>query len=99
MKIEFTLEDTDQVISAIQETLGDRKLAKIVSFSNENQNLMVKISKLGTSTLTFSCVSQDPLTFELSNEKVALSHRAFRDEVKEKLYQVVKSSGGKVLDT
>lgn len=77
-----------------------RALGDIVSLGEEGGNLIVKISKLGTSTLQFDRSEQgDDTIFTLSVEKIAFAHKAFKDEVKSKLVHLIEKSGGKVLES
>ena len=100
MKIKFTKQPNSEIISALQKTMEGRALGQIVSVGEEGGNLIVKISKLGTSTLQFDRSEQgNDLIFTLSVEKIAFAHKAFKDEVKSKFVSVIEKSGGKVLES
>lgn len=97
MNIFFPKTDTQAIVTSIHEAMGDRQLAKIVSIDLEDDDLVVTISKVGTSTLTFGKKSATGGTqFVLKKEKIALAHRAFKDEVKQKIFQVIEQAGGTV---
>lgn len=97
MKVEFQEKDRKKVLAAIESAMGGRKLAEMVNFNLKPGVLEVVISKLGTSTLTFSeTESAQGLSYNLSNEKIAFTHRAFKDEVTQKIAKVIEQAGGKV---
>ncbi len=97
MKIFFPENDPEKNVSSIEEELGGRKLGKMVKFILDDGNLKVKISKLGTSELNFSYAANgDGMTWELSKEKIALSHKAFKDEVMDKIFKIIKKVGGEI---
>ncbi len=98
MKILFNKKSNSAVIEDIKKTMEGRSLGDLVSLEESNGGLLVKISKLGTSTLQFDRVDQgDQSTYTLTTEKIAFAHRAFKDEVTSKLIQVIEKSGGTVL--
>ena len=85
------------MIDTIKSVMGGRQLAKMVSFEYASKQLLVKISKLGTSTLIFDHVdSKEGAHFSLSGEKIALSHKPMKGEVKSKIFKVIEKAGGKV---
>lgn len=97
MKVRFSEKDRDKVLALIHEALGGRSLGNLVSFQMGKGFLDVVISKLGTSTLRFKeSETPDALEYVLESEKIAFAHRAFKDEVKEKLVHVIKKAGGQV---
>ncbi len=98
MKISFDAEATEAIISKIKKTMENRNLAKIVEFSTDPQgNITIHIKKLGTSTLSFSRLEEKgKAIFKLSEEKIAFAHRAFKDEVTQKIMQVIELAGGKI---
>ena len=97
MKIEFNEKDRNKILASIQDAMGGRKLAELVKFNQKTDALEVVISKLGTSTLTFAESSTtNGLTYKLSNEKIAFTHKAFKDEVTQKVMAVIQQAGGKV---
>jgi len=97
MKIEFKEKDRNKVLASIQEAMGGRKLAELVKFNLKTGALEVVISKLGTSTLTFTeTTGANGLSYNLTNEKIAFTHKAFKDEVTQKIMAVIESAGGKL---
>lgn len=97
MKVTFSQKDRDQILSSIKEAMGDRKLAEMVDFSMEPGTLKVTISKMGTSTLNFVEKETDSgMEYALNEEKIAFAHRAFKDEVTDKIVKVVQKAGGSV---
>jgi hypothetical protein len=98
MKVLFQETDRSKVLADIKSALGDRKLSEMVSFAMTTGNLEVTISKFGTSTLQFS---EKPvangLEYSLANEKIAFAHKAFKDEVTQKILRVIEKAGGKVV--
>jgi len=97
MKIVFENLKPKDALSKLKKTLQGRQLGEIVSFELENSELRVVISKLGTSTLSFACEDENgDCVFQLSGEKIAFAHRAFKGEVMGKFVNVVEKSGGVV---
>lgn len=97
MKVTFTEKDRDKILASIKSAMGDRALSQIVAFSLEKGLLEVVISKLGTSTLQFKEKQTDKgIEFDLTNEKIAFTHKAFKDDVKAKIVKVIEQAGGKV---
>lgn len=95
MQISFEEKDPNKVIETIKSVMGGRQLSKMVTFEYTSDQLLVKISKLGTSTLTFDHVKSDQGTqFALSGEKIALSHKPMKGEVKAKIFKVIEKAGG-----
>ncbi len=97
MKLSFPAKSLDEIVNQINDMLTGRELGKIAKVSREGDDLLVTLSKFGTSTLIFSFENKDnQLCGELTSEKIAFTHRAFRDEVKEHLVKVIEKCGGKV---
>jgi hypothetical protein len=97
MKVFFTESDRSKILASIKAAMGDRKLAEIVNFSLTPGNLEVTISKLGTSTLTFKEKQvNNGFEYALANEKIAFTHKAFKDEVTDKIVKVIQAAGGQV---
>jgi hypothetical protein len=97
MKIDFNEKDRKKILASIQEAMGGRKLAELVKFNLKPDALEVVISKLGTSTLTFSeSAATSGLTYKLTSEKIAFTHKAFKDEVTQKIMAVIEQAGGKI---
>ncbi|NRA64053.1 MAG: hypothetical protein HRU19_06185 [Pseudobacteriovorax sp.] len=97
MKIFFPEKNPDSIVSSLETAMGDRALSKIVSFSQKNEQLIVTLSKLGTSTLSFDrSESADGTTYTLAKEKIALSHRPLKSDVTGKIIKVVERAGGTV---
>ena len=77
--------------------MGDRALSEMVDLSIEKSQMIITISKLGTSTLTFAKeVNDDRVLFVMTGEKIAFTHRAFKGEVTDALMKIVKKAGGTV---
>jgi hypothetical protein len=99
MKFFFNDKDPKSVNDKILDAIGGRELGKIVQFEVGKNDLVVTISKMGTSTLTFNHSEKNGgRQFELANEKIAFTHRAFKQDVIDKLCQVIEKCGGKVVE-
>lgn len=99
MKIGFDKHSPAEAVAALENNLSGRKLGSMVSFELDTNELVVVISKLGKSKLNFSVNKAGQNTeFNLASEKIALSHRALKDSVIEKLEKVIVESGGKILE-
>ena len=91
MKIGFKNSTPEESVAALESNLSGRKLGSMVSLELDSKKLTVVISKLGKSKLNFSIDSRDSETFfKLDSEKIALSHRALKDSVLEKLEKVIR---------
>lgn len=100
MKIQFPSQSTSDIINSLKKELSGRSLGDLVSLDSSGHDLIMKISKLGTSSLIFSR-SENPgaVVFTLTSEKIAFAHKAFKDDVKQKLQQVIIKVGGTVLES
>lgn len=97
MKVSFTEKNRDKILTSIKNAMAGRKLAEMVEIALVKGKLEVTISKLGTSTLTFSEKESDiGLEYSLTSEKIAFTHKAFKDEVTDKIRKVIEKAGGKV---
>ena len=97
MKISFPKQESKKIISAIKKAMGDRALSEMVDLSIEKSQMIITISKLGTSTLTFAKeVNDDRVLFVMTSEKIAFTHRAFKGVVTDALMKIVKKAGGTV---
>ena len=98
MRVHFPETDRNKVLANIKTALGDRKLAEMVNFAMAPGKLEVTISKLGTSVLSFAEKSVEKgLEYTLASEKIAFAHKAFKDEVTQKIIRVIEKAGGKVV--
>jgi hypothetical protein len=98
MEIQFKDLGTREVIAGIKEKLGGRKLGDLLEIEADGEDIRVTIRKLGTSTLEFSHQkTKDGHSWELSKEKIALTHKAFKGEILAKLTNIVDSMGGKII--
>lgn len=97
MKIVFEEKDRTKILASIEQALGGRELAKMVHFTVGSGKLEVTISKMGTSVLTFSEQEHaQGIEYTLSNEKIAFTHKPFKDDVTAKIVKVIETAGGKV---
>lgn len=72
-------------------------MAELMRLTLGASTLEATITKLGTSTLTFTTLPKDGGTeVTLTTEKLALAHRPLRGEVKEKFMRLVEKAGGTV---
>lgn len=100
MKIYFENKEPEKALQDIQNALIGRKLGKLVTFDLHDNDLTVTIHKMGKSHLEFSYKNtiNGKMEWELTSEKIALAHRAFKNEVMEKLIKIVNSIGGEVVN-
>lgn len=99
MKFFFSDKDPKVVNDKILGALGARELGKIVQFELGKNDLTVTIAKMGTSTLKFNHSEKNGgRQFELAEEKIAFTHRAFKQDVLDKLCQIIEKCGGKVVE-
>lgn len=99
MKLKFPKKSNGDIIKSIEQAMAGRGLGDLVSLQDEGQSILLKISKLGTSVLTFSrSESSDGVELNLTSEKIAFAHKAFKDDVKQKFGQVITKAGGTILE-
>jgi len=97
VKISFKESDAKKIVKNLADSLEDRELGKICKFSLDGNDIVVTISKMGTSEIVFAGKSsKDGMEFSLSKEKIAFTHRPFKDEVVDKIRKVVTGCGGTV---
>jgi len=97
MRFVFTEKDPQKILETITSELGGRELGKLLNLELNASELVVTISKLGTSVLRFAQKKlSDGVEFALTEEKIAFTHRAFKDDMTAKLAKLVEKSGGKV---
>ncbi len=97
MEVTFPEKNLGTIVEKIKTALGGRELGKMVSFDQNGQEMVVTISKFGTSTLTFNCASTaDGCKLTLGKEKIALAHKPLKNEVTEKIIKVIQQAGGNV---
>ena len=77
--------------------MGDRTLSEMVAFEIDKNQMIITISKLGTSTLTFARLDEtERVFFTKISEKIAFTHKAFKGDVTQALVKIVKKAGGTV---
>ena len=97
-RIVFPNKSTDRIVQDLEKVIQDRGLAENVSIDRDHGRLVVKISKLGTSKLTFERSSdRKHAQFALTSEDVAWSHRMSQVEFEKQLCDIVEAAGGKVI--
>jgi hypothetical protein len=97
VKVTFAESDRQKVLAAIKTAMGDRKLGEMVKFEMDAGAMNVVINKLGKSVISFKEKTlPSGLEYTLAGEKIALTHRAFKDEVQQKIMSVIEKAGGKV---
>jgi len=98
LKAFFANKTATNVVEDIRKAITGRKLGEITQLEEKAGNIVVTISKLGTSVLTFATKVRDGgVEIALTGEKLALAHRPIRGEVTNKLTKVVEQVGGNVL--
>lgn len=97
MKMFFPETDPQKIVGSLKKALEGRELGDIVSFSLENKNITVTISKFGTTVLQFMHKgAAKGSEYELTSEKIAFTHRAFVGQVKDSFAKVVSKAGGQM---
>ena len=97
MKAFFKGMDLAAIKTALETAMKGRRLGELTRLDVTGNRLSATISKMGTSTLVFEGASRDGGTeLSLTQEKLALTHRPLRGEVKDKLSRVVEQAGGTV---
>ena len=97
MKLCFENIEPAQVVQNLQAELKNRKWGDLVHFDSVGDDIRVTIQKMGTSTLAFQHKKTGTHhVWTLAEEKIALTHRAFKEEMKEKIVALVAKVGGSV---
>ncbi|MBI5497284.1 MAG: hypothetical protein HY904_19880 [Deltaproteobacteria bacterium] len=97
MKAFFKDMDAASIVRALEAAMVGRRLGEITRITLENGRIRATLSKLGTSTLTFTAQARpDGTEVHLVEEKLALTHRPLRNEVKDKFVRLVEKAGGVV---
>ncbi len=101
MKVQFPKEiKNSELVTKLQNSMTGRSLGDLVSISEHDAGIVIKISKLGTSTLLFVRNDEGKFAiFSLTSEKIAFAHKSFKNEVKLKLISVIEKSGGTILES
>ena len=98
MRISFAEDNLSLIVEKIKSTLGTRELSKMVNFEIKGQEMVVTISKLGTSSLHFTFEKKTAgCVLTLTKEKIALTHKPLKGEVTGKIVKVIEKAGGQVL--
>ena len=100
MKIQFPKQLNSELVTNLKDAMAGRSLGDLVTIEEHSEGILIKITKLGTSTLQFERNDTAKFAmFTLTSEKIAFAHKAFKDEVKSKLIQVIEKSGGTVIES
>lgn len=87
-----------EAVDALKGYIKREKLSDIVAVKDEPSELIIKISKLGTSTLTFAVTEKDGTTeFLLIKENIAFSHKAYKSKIIKYVTDMVEQEGGSVV--
>ncbi len=97
MQVNFPEKNLGAIIDKIKNALGGRELGKMVSFDQQGDEMVVTISKFGTSTLHFACKeTPNGSQLTLGKEKIAMTHKPLKNEVTDKIVKVIQQAGGTV---
>lgn len=96
MNIYFENKNPQDVVDEIKASLGGRKLGDILDIALEGEDICVTISKVGKSKLKFShsTIQNGGHKWVLSHEKIAFTHKVFREEIIKKLDKIISNLGG-----
>ncbi len=95
MEVSFPEKNLGAIVDKIKTALGGRELGKMVSFDHSGSEMVVTISKFGTSTLHFDCKeTSNGCHLTLGKEKIALAHKPLKGEVTDKIIKVIQQAGG-----
>lgn len=100
MKIRFKEKAPQAALADIKKALEGRKLGELVAFNLEKDDLTVTIQKMGKSVLEFTknpASKGGDLEWDLTSEKIALTHKAFKGEVIDKITKIIQGVGGQVI--
>lgn len=97
MRAFFKDKDPQAIVAALTAAMSGRKLGQLTQLKLTPGAIVATVSKMGTSTLTFTTTPQDGGTLViLTEEKLALAHKPLRNEVKDKFTRLVEQAGGTV---
>ena len=94
MKLYFKDTSPEHLARDIQDHINNNtKYAGLVRIDSKNSGFDVIIQKLGTSTLEFS---QNGSSWDLKKEKIAFSHRPYKEKVYKIIEKIVVQLGGEI---
>lgn len=100
MKIIFDSLTPDEIIDQFRSHLSSSGVGDMVDFDLTGDRLTVTIRKLGTSKLEFTRTkAPGQSVWELTGEKIALSHRPLKGEFISRIGKLVREAGGSLVTT
>ncbi len=85
---------TRSAIKAMGQALQGESWGEWIHFAADGSDITVTVQKLGTSTMRFARGADG--RFTLSDKTVALAHRMFQNDVRERIKRLIGSIGGTV---
>ncbi len=92
----FTVPDQNarEFVDGVRRALSGRSLGQMVTLDLEGTQLVVRLSKMGTTELKYDVVPQGAgFVANLTQERVAPFHAPFRADFEHKLEQVLQDLG------
>ena len=87
---------SDDFLKQVVETIAGRELGNITTLSKLGNEIIVTISKLGTTELKYALENSGAgFKASLKSEKIAFAHRPFRADIEGKLQRVMEKLGAK----
>lgn len=85
-----------EFVSQVEAALDGRDLGEITKFQLVGQELKVIFTKLGTTELTYKIENlSQGFRAQLSNEKIAFTHRPLKADITAKLAKVMEREGAR----
>jgi hypothetical protein len=98
MNVFFEKSDLHAIVEDLRKAAEKHAVQDIVSFTVEGARLLITIRQFGTSQLMFDTIAREGgMECRLASEKIALMHRGMAESVKQRLGEVAREVGGKVL--
>ncbi|MFK7872646.1 MAG: hypothetical protein AB8C84_05670 [Oligoflexales bacterium] len=97
MNITFPIQEPESILKTLRATLDGDSFTKALSIQRQNNEMIVQIKKMGSSTFTFQEeISHDTIIWRLKKEKIALAHRPLKEKMIQQLSTIIKKMGGQI---
>ena len=98
MIVSFKQDNPEEIVDLINEKMQSRRIGKIAKLDYKDNQLILTIKKLGTSTIYFTKEEHNKKgsSWNLSEEKIAFSHKIHRKTVLDKITKIIEDMDGSV---
>ncbi len=98
MKIKFSRGKPETIVKRVKTEIKNKELSNLVEVSRKQKRLYLTFTKLGTTTLTFKEEpSPQGVLWALEKEKIAFSHKVFKETMTHKIHGIIEKMGGELI--